>query len=72
MSRGFAGTDSASKDIVNILQSQVSPTNIEQTLRQPDYNRFFQLFEVGAHNAIPQLINGDWLAFTAPNGQYQQ
>ncbi|KAG4441776.1 hypothetical protein IFR05_002767 [Cadophora sp. M221] len=70
LSRGFfnAGTlTEAEKKKSRNLHNRLSPDDVEKTLEQPDYMSFFKEFETGAHNAIPSLIRGDWLVFSAPN-----
>ena len=64
LTRGFRNDS-----MIDTLQSLVSPIYVEETLSQPDYLAFFKAFETGAHNAIPQFVSGDFLSFTAPNGE---
>lgn len=66
LSRGFRNDS-----FTSTLQSLISPENVEETLSQPNYASFFQAFETGPHNAIPQFVSGDFLTFTAPNGKLQ-
>lgn len=68
MSRGFT-TSVEDLAISTTLHNLVTPEYVEETLQAPDYLTFFERFEQGAHNAIPQYIKGDWLTFTAPNGE---
>ena len=42
---------------------------MKELLRQQLYSNFFELLEASAHNAIPQFINGDFFALSAPNGR---
>lgn len=63
LSRGFA-QESATLEVLHDL---ISTARVAKTLDQPDYAAFFEDFESGAHNAIPQFIHGDFLTFTAPN-----
>lgn len=70
MTRGFASAKTDSESFVEDLQYQVSPLHVAETLDQPDYDSFFESFETGAHNAIPQFVNGEWLSLTAPNGEF--
>jgi tyrosinase len=65
LSRGFV----SNPELSHKLHKLILPEHIQETLSQPDYNSFFKMFEQGAHNAIPQFLRGDWLTFTAPNGQ---
>lgn len=51
------------------LGSRVSPTYIGKVLKSHDYSHFFKLLEVSAHNAVPEFVNGDFLALSAPNGK---
>jgi tyrosinase len=66
LSRGFTARTASESETLHYL---ISPEFVRKTLDQPDYYSFFAEFEGGAHNAIPQFIKGDWLTFTAPNGQ---
>ncbi|KAH9845039.1 monophenol monooxygenase (tyrosinase) [Teratosphaeria destructans] len=52
---------------VATLQFSISPTVVKSTLDQAEYGDFFYLLETNPHNAIPQLVRGDFLMFTAPN-----
>ncbi|KAH8912448.1 Di-copper centre-containing protein [Coniochaeta sp. PMI_546] len=64
LNRGIMdSTDPAAKD----MYYAISPEYVAQTLDQADYDQFFRTFETGAHNAIPSLMRGDWITFTAPN-----
>lgn len=66
LNRGIMdSTDPAAKD----MYYAISPEYVAQTLDQADYDQFFRTFETGAHNAIPSLMRGDWITFTAPNGK---
>lgn len=68
MTRGFTSARSHSEHLIQKLEFEISPLNIANTLDQPNYDAFFEFFETGAHNAIPQFVNGEWLSLTAPNG----
>jgi tyrosinase len=64
LSRGFAsGEDQKS------FQDRVTPSWMNELLRQKLYTNFIELLEASAHNAIPQFINGDFFALSAPNGR---
>lgn len=67
MSRDFASR-THSKEHVEWLHALIQPDYVNATLQRPNYELFFESFERGAHNSIPQLLQGDWLTFTAPNG----
>ncbi|SMQ51023.1 unnamed protein product [Zymoseptoria tritici ST99CH_3D7] len=62
LSRGFKNDS-----LLDTLQSLVSPSSVQEVLAQSNYEAFFEAFETGAHNAIPQFISGDFLSFGAPN-----
>ncbi|KAI1335926.1 hypothetical protein F5Y15DRAFT_220817 [Xylariaceae sp. FL0016] len=62
-----AGADAQRASEAARLGDAVSPSNVEATLAQPDYDSFFEAFETGAHNSIPQFVRGEWLSLTAPN-----
>jgi tyrosinase len=66
LSRGFI-INNEDRTTLDMLHGLVSPARVAQTLEQPDYAAFFEDFESGSHNAIPQFIRGDFLTFTAPN-----
>ncbi|RDI83543.1 Guanine nucleotide-binding protein alpha-2 subunit [Venturia inaequalis] len=66
MSRDFAFR-TRSKGDVEWLHALIQPDYVNATLERPNYELFFESFEKGAHNSIPQLLQGDWLTFTAPN-----
>ncbi|TID18549.1 Guanine nucleotide-binding protein alpha-2 subunit [Venturia nashicola] len=66
MTRDFAFR-TKSKEDVEWLHSLIMPEYVNAILKRPSYDLFFESFENGAHNSIPQLIRGDWLTFTAPN-----
>lgn len=71
MSRDFA-TRTRSAGDVEWLHTLIQPEYVNETLKRPNYELFFESFENGAHNSIPQLLQGDWLTFTAPNGGLSQ
>jgi tyrosinase len=68
LSRDFATSTRSAEDI-EWLHSLITPAYLNGNLTRPIYELFFESFENGAHNAIPQLLRGDWLTFTAPNGK---
>lgn len=67
LSRDFASTDVKAEEI-EFLHALIAPAYLDELLKRPNYELFFKAFEEGAHNSIPQLLRGDWLTFTAPNG----
>nr|A0A142I737.1 RecName: Full=Tyrosinase-like protein phomQ1'; AltName: Full=Phomopsin biosynthesis cluster protein Q1' [Diaporthe leptostromiformis]AMR44289.1 tyrosinase [Diaporthe leptostromiformis] len=66
LSRGFI-INNDDRTTLDMLHGLVSPSRVAQTLDKPDYIAFFEDFESGPHNAIPQFIRGDFLTFSAPN-----
>lgn len=71
MSRDFA-TRTRSANDVEWLHTLIQPEYVNETLKRPNYELFFESLENGAHNSIPQLLQGDWLTFTAPNGELSE
>jgi tyrosinase len=64
LSRGFV--DGKFKDV---LENRVSPTSVNELVRSNDYSHFYELLEASTRYAIPQFINGDFFAPSAPNGR---
>lgn len=73
LNRAFRNTnpdDEQASWETEILQERISPESIQRVIDETeDYEAFFRAFEVGPHNSIPQFVMGDWLTFTAPNGE---
>ncbi|KAL8713748.1 MAG: hypothetical protein Q9220_002274 [cf. Caloplaca sp. 1 TL-2023] len=44
-----------------------SPGFVERLMKEETYEGFLQLFERGAHDAVPRFVRGDFSRFTAPN-----
>ena len=65
LSRGFRNeSETQSKALL------ISPKVVERTLQMLDYQSFNTELENGPHNAIPWIVRGDFLKFSAPNGVY--
>lgn len=68
LSRGFRRhDDDVGAPTWDKLHALISPARVAQTLDQSDYAAFYQDFETGPHNVIPQFIRGDFFTFMAPN-----
>lgn len=49
------------------LQRNVSAQAIESLLEETSFEQFFESFERGSHQVIPQFVHGDFMTYTAPN-----
>lgn len=48
----------------------VTPEALEEILASTKFEDFYTNLEYGAHNAIPQVIRGDFFKVTAPYGRF--
>ena len=49
---------------------QLQPKAIEALLSEPEFDVFSFMFEQATHLAVPNVILGDFITFTAPNGRF--
>jgi tyrosinase len=64
LSRSFVPDTEKRKEIGKNL----SPQHLAEVLRTQDFDRFWERLELGPHNAVPQIIRGDFFDVTAPYG----
>jgi tyrosinase len=48
----------------------VNPESLAEVLSEETYKEFFLALELRAHDIIPTGVRGDFMAFTAPNGEF--
>jgi tyrosinase len=64
LSRNFAESER-----LQSFGDQLRPEVVEKLLREPEYDMFSFVFEETTHLATPNIIGGDILGNTAPNGK---
>lgn len=64
LSRGFESGEGLHK-----LGQRLRPELLEKLTHEPNYETFNLGLEEGPHLAVPNIIRGDFLLFTAPNGK---
>ena len=51
------------------LGHYISPESLADMLSSATYEEFYLALELKAHDIIPTGVRGDFMAFTAPNGE---
>jgi hypothetical protein len=57
-----------SRNFTKIDTQRLRPDMVDKVMESSDYETLFIALEKGPHNVIPNMIGGDFLTFTAPNG----